>query len=134
MNAGLKVCSAALAVFCVSAAPATAFDTRSSGPPPEWAGPGAAYDFGPGFALLRPWYLDPQYGTRRFYRKRDPYQYPMPVYIEPNYRFSGGYPHSYPLTGYIYPYPQRRYIPPPPPPAPEPPMVLEPPRGLPPLK
>lgn len=114
MRIRLTVCGAVVAAGCLSAAPASGFDTRSPGlPPATFAGPGAVYDYGPGFALLKPWYLDPEYRIRRYYRARDPYQYPMPVYVEPNFRFSGGYPHAYPLTGYVYPYPQVHYLAPP---------------------
>lgn len=114
MRISLAVSNVAVVAVCLSIAPASAFDRRSPGlPPSAFADPGAVYDYGPGFALLKPWYLDPEYRVRRYYRARDPRQYPMPVYIEPNYRMSGGYPHAYPLTGYIYPYPQVQYVPPP---------------------
>ena len=127
----------------VAAVPVKAYDSHGLGPPPAtWVAPGALHDYGPGYAVLRPWYLDPQFGTRRYYRSYEPHQRPMPVYIEPNYRLQGGFPHAYPMTGYIFPYPRARYgypHPPPPPayppPAYAPPPTYAPPPGyLPPLK
>ncbi len=123
MRIAYGLSAAGALALLLTGVPATAYNGPGYGPPPvAWAAPEALYDYGRGYAVMRPWYLDPQFGTRRYYRTYEPYQAPLPVYIEPNYRLQGGYPHAYPMTGYIFPYPRARYgYPHPPPPAYPPP-------------
>lgn len=103
---------AAAVLMIPASASAQYYNPQAFGTPPAAYMPqGQVYNYGPGYANMNPWYLDPQYGTRRFYQTNEPNQFPAPVYTEPNYRFDGGYPHAYPNTGYVYPYPQNPHQP-----------------------
>jgi len=76
--------------------PAMAYDKRHY-LPPRSEEPFITY----GHTSDRPYYFSPTYGVRRYYRTQRRYEFVEPVYVVPSFRFTYGYPWSYPSYGYV---------------------------------
>ncbi|RMF09332.1 MAG: hypothetical protein D6773_01770 [Alphaproteobacteria bacterium] len=96
---------AAAGGLALAAAPANAFFQRRA---PQAVLAPYPFEMQYGFTSDRPYYHSPAYGHRRYYRTPRRWDYFAPVYVAPSYRFTYGYPWSYPSYGYVlrgYPLP-----------------------------
>lgn len=93
----LRIAGAAgvLLLGIAAMSPAAAYDKRHY-LPPRSEEPYITY----GYTSDRPYYFSPAYGARSYYRTQRRYEFVAPVYVAPSFRFTYGYPWSYPSYGY----------------------------------